>query len=608
MKKYMFAHKGLFVSIIILGILAQGIATSISFYLMYVIDSIASGSLDNLITSAYIGIGVIILFYVLLWSYTKLIVFYQYKSVLKLKNEVFSAILNIKISDFNQVNSGKYISIINNDIQMINDKYFGGILESVKFIINIIFALIAMAFLSPVNALIALALSSSPLILPIIFGKKLAKVNMTYMNKIAILNEKVKDFLMGFEVIKTFGIEKNINKKFFKSAQETEKAHYKASVVSVKLGSLSGTFIIATNILTYLIAGYFAATGLISIGAVVAIAGLNGSISGPMQYLSINIANIKSTKEVRKSLISAMHPKDNLSRLKEANFDNDIKIKNLSYSYDETEIKSSTISKPTIKMIPANGKNIDEILADLGIDKSQATILDGSNMQMPSKKPKRMAIKDLTYNFKANGKYAIVGGSGSGKSTLVRLLMGYYDNYIGSITIGEHEIRDINRESLYKSLSMMHQNVFMLDDTLYNNITLFNPYTQEEYNHAIKNASLTDFAIHQGNIGEGGNTLSGGERQRVAIARAIIKGSKIVMLDEATANLDNETAYDVEKALLDTNELGLISVTHRYTKELLKMYDNILVMRGGELVEYGTFDELYEQKGYFFSLYNVGGE
>ena len=303
---------------------------------MFIVDSIATGDVSNLLTAAYLSAGVVILFYLLLWAYARGVVLYSCKTTVKLKNDIFYSILKSKISDFSKLNSAKYISIINNDIQMFSDKYVNGILEVTKFITNIVFALVAMAFLSPLNALIALVLSSSPLILPIIFGNKLSQTNMKHMEKLAVLNEKAKDFLLGFEVIKTFGIERNIEGIFSKAVTDTEKSRYAANKVSVKLGSLSGAFIIAANFLTYLVAGYFVITGSITIGAVVAIAGLSGSISGPMQYLSINIASIKSTKEMRERLKQILTPIQTLPKTKEANFHSDIQIKNLSFKYEQS--------------------------------------------------------------------------------------------------------------------------------------------------------------------------------------------------------------------------------------------------------------------------------
>jgi ATP-binding cassette subfamily C protein len=156
----------------------------------------------------------------------------------------------------------------------------------------------------------------------------------------------------------------------------------------------------------------------------------------------------------------------------------------------------------------------------------------------------------------------------------------------------------------------MQQNVFLFDDTLKNNITLYNSYPDEKLNDAIESAGLSGVIKmlekdSQTFIGESGNTLSGGERQRIAIARSLIRGCDILILDEATANLDNETAYNIEKSLIETPDLTCIFVTHRYTKDVLSKCDDILVMRDGELIEHGTFDSLYNRKGYFYSLYNI---
>jgi len=618
MKRYIFAHPKLFAAILVLGVLAQGMATSISFFTMFVIDSIASGEMANLVTATYVSIAAIILFYVFMWAYTKATAYYSYKTTLKLKSDVFSAILTKRIADFNQANSAKYISLINNDLQMIYGKYINGILEVAKFIVTIIFAVVAMFFLSPVNAIIAIVLSSTPMVLPLLFGKKLAKTNMVHMEKLAVLNEKVKDFLMGFEVIKTFGIEKNIGGKFAEATQDAESARYIAGKVNMQMGALSATFMIATSILTFLVAGYFVITGHITIGAVIAISGLAGSVIGPMQYLAISVASIKSTKDVRDNVLAIMQPAATLPQENTADFSHGIILDDVSFGYAlPTPSKpEQNHKKPQIKMIQTNGKSLDEILADLGIDAKDATILDGTKMstdaisnvmKQPSIQKTNLAIKNISYTFKPNGKYAIVGGSGSGKSTLLRAIAGYFDNYQGKISVGGCEIRDINRDSLYQQLALMHQNVFLLDDTLRNNITLYNAYSNADYNSVIGRAQLTGLVDSTTNVGEGGKLLSGGERQRIAIARALIKGSRVIMLDEATANLDNETAYSIEKSLIEASDLTCIFVTHRYTRNLLEKCDGILVMRDGELVESGTFAELYDKKDYFYSLFKISG-
>ena len=648
MKKYIFAHPFLFATAVILGIVTQGIAAGTSLFIMFIIDSIVTGDRANLALAAYISIGVVALFFTSLYAYLRVTILYSYKTVLKIKNDIFAAILGRKISEFSQTNSAKYISLINNDIKIVNDKYISGILAMTKDITTMVFALGTMAFLSPVNAIIALVLSSAPLVVPVIFGNKLSKTNLKHMKKMAALNEKVKDFLLGFEVIKSFGIEKNIASKFFSYANDAEKSRHTAGKVSVSVGSFSGTILIASQIITYLVAGYFVINGMLTIGAVIAIAGLSGSVMQPIQYVSINLANIKSTKEIREGLLSTMPLANARTRDAVADFSAGVQVKNLSFKYDAIATKQPSSKKPLVRMVPLEGRTIKEALASVGmdndeaqfishegelpitddgeldiaailaangmadIDLSQAKVLQLDDTNPPSTTISTGAVlKNISYNFKAGGKYAVVGGSGSGKSTLLKIIMGYYDNYLGQVCVGAAQMRDINRESLYSSLAIMHQNVFLLDDTLRNNITLDNPYPEEKYEAAIKSAMLEDFVhgLPEGSltmVGEGGNTLSGGERQRVAIARALIKGCEVMIFDEAMASLDNETAYSIEKSLLEKNDLTCIFATHRYTKDLLQLCDGILVLRDGELAETGTFDELYDMKGYFYSLYNIG--
>ncbi|WP_279625601.1 ATP-binding cassette domain-containing protein [Thermoanaerobacter wiegelii] len=106
-------------------------------------------------------------------------------------------------------------------------------------------------------------------------------------------------------------------------------------------------------------------------------------------------------------------------------------------------------------------------------------------------------------------------------------------------------------------------------------------------------------------VGEGGKLLSGGERQRIAVARSIITNASILALDEATAALDNETAYLIEKTILEMKDITAIVVTHRLWSELLKKYDEIIVLKDGKVIESGKFDELLDRKGYFYSLFNI---
>ncbi|HIT56586.1 MAG TPA: ABC transporter ATP-binding protein [Candidatus Galloscillospira stercoripullorum] len=217
-------------------------------------------------------------------------------------------------------------------------------------------------------------------------------------------------------------------------------------------------------------------------------------------------------------------------------------------------------------------------------------------------------LRGLTLTFRPGGKYAVVGGSGAGKSTLLQLLMGAYDSYRGSITVDGKELRDIDPDSLYDLESLIGQEVFLFDDTIARNITLFRDFSPDRVKRAAEGAGLAPLLEEKGMdypCGENGGNLSGGERQRVAIARCLLRGTPVLLMDEATAALDNQTAFSVVDGILDLEGLTRVVVTHRLEQALLERYDAIYVLRHGQLCEAGTFRELMARKEYFYSLFTV---
>ena len=172
------------------------------------------------------------------------------------------------------------------------------------------------------------------------------------------------------------------------------------------------------------------------------------------------------------------------------------------------------------------------------------------------------------------------------------------------------ELRTIDPDSLYDLESLIGQNVFVFDDTIRRNITMFRDFTAEAVDSAADRAGLSPLLAERGpdyRCGENGAGLSGGERQRVSIARALLRGTPVLLLDEATASLDNETAFAVTQAILDLDGLTRLIVTHRLERALLAQYDEIFVLRDGRLIERGGFDALMGEKGYFYSLYTISG-
>jgi ABC-type multidrug transport system fused ATPase/permease subunit len=190
-------------------------------------------------------------------------------------------------------------------------------------------------------------------------------------------------------------------------------------------------------------------------------------------------------------------------------------------------------------------------------------------------------LEDLSLSLKKNGKYLIVGPSGGGKSTFLKLLRKYFHPQSGSIYVDGKPLNYITKESYFKHLSNVEQNVFMFDDTVRNNLTLLKDIPEEKIQEAITKAGLRSFVENlpkglETIIEDNGRNISGGERSRIAIARALLNESEILILDEAFQSLDYETARAIEKTILDLPELTVVNVSHILIPENKNAYDEML--------------------------------
>ncbi|SDL72736.1 ABC transporter ATP-binding protein [Romboutsia lituseburensis] len=559
MWRYVLKYKLQFIARIVTISLVALASICFDFLMGFIVDIFSQGQVDKFLPITIMSISLIVIMF--LTEYIDGLVMSNYikNTVNYLRTDIFSKIINKDIRDFSLDNSGKYISILYNDIKIIEESFFNNIFQVISSFISFIISLIVLFSISPLIVVFITVFGILGFIIPNSLSKKLILEKNKYSTTLEEITSVTKDLFSGFEVIKGFNISSKINSVFKKSSINVENSKKKCSILESIIRGFSLSFSVTIYLGVLLVGGYLMYKQNISVGTAIIIIQLSTHIVGPVKTSISLINQIKSVSLIADKIENILENSNcNNESTSLENFDQSIKIKNLSFSYTE----------------------------------------------------ERRALENINLTLEKDKKYAIVGESGCGKSTLIKLLMRYYNDYDGEITIDNKDIKSIYSSNLYKNISMIQQNVFMFDDTIKENIRLFSNHTDEKVLDTCKRAGIINLIERLPNgidslVGENGNKLSGGEKQRIAIARSLINDTKILILDESTSALDNETAYNLENSLLSLEDLTLIVVTHKLIKSILLKYDEIIVMKEGKVIEKGSFESLINLKGYFYSLYYI---
>lgn len=540
------------------AIFSTAISLVISWLLREILDLIGGSSTFTLgeliLISIALCFGAIVGYLIVYKSKPRFIT----RGISQYKEYVFSEITKKNISAFSGENSSVYISALTNDIPAIEKGYLTNTFLMFESILTFIGAMALMLWYSPLLTLIAILLSLLPLIASLLTGNKMAEAEKTVSDRNQTYTSTIKDCLSGFSVIKSFKAEVQMLKIFGENVRElasTEEKKQKTYILVQLFAAVAGT---TAQLGVFIFSAYLALSGkAITAGTALIFVQLMNYVLQPIGTIPTCIAERKAARALVEKIAEAINT--NVREESESeNFElrDGIKISNLSFGYQED----------------------------------------------------KQVLTDIDLNFELGKKYAVVGASGSGKSTLLSLLMASYQNYGGSIAYDGRELREINSADLYEVESIIQQNVFVFNATIRDNITMFREFPEDEIESAIRLSGLSELIAEKGAdylCGENGSGLSGGEKQRISIARSLLKKSQVLLVDEATAALDAETAFRVSSAILALDGITCIVVTHALDAALLSQYDSIITLKNGKVAESGTFDELIGKKGYFYSLYTV---
>ena len=477
-----------------------------------------------------------------------------------LRTDTFDNVLGLDLQYFENKSSGRLMAVLNDDVNQLEKFLDTGANKLLQTMTTVIVIGGTFLYISPLIAIFAF------IPIPVIifgsfkFTKTIATRYTRIRNGIETLNANLSNSLSGILTVKSFNREKREFERILTSSDEVKSANYHAIKLSAAFIPIIRIAILFGFTATLLIGGFMALDGEINVAMYSVLLFITQRLLWPLTELGDTFDTYQR----------AMASFKRINALKDT----------------QPEIKDGTVKS-------------------MGINNS--IVLEKVNFSYVENFP---VLNNVSLEIEKGSTTAIVGSTGSGKSTLIKLLLRLYDVESGKIIFDEENIQDLNIHSLRKNIGLVSQDIFLFEGTVFENIAYGNlDATENEIWNAAKLSESDEFINLLPNkkdtiVGERGQKLSGGQRQRISIARAILKNPEILILDEATSAVDNETEAAIQRSL-DTLKEGrtVIAIAHRLST--IRNADVIYVLEKGEIVESGSHDELVKLKKVYANLWDV---
>lgn len=530
------------------------------------IDAIEFGEGKVIFKDVYKYAILMLIFYVLssIFSYilSLLMLKMSKKIVFKLRNDAFNRILSLPISYFDTNKTGDIISKMNYDIDTINTSLSADLIQICTSVITVIGSLIMMLTISPILVCVFVITIPISLMFTRFMLKKTHKLFRKRSATLGDLNAYSEEMITGMKTIKAYEREEIILEKFDLYNQNATDSAYKAEYY----GSITGPGVNFVNNLSLslicILGAILSVISDFSLGKISSFVLYSRRFSGPINEIANIFTDLQSAMAAAERVFGLIDaPTETIDKYNAIELNDakgDVELENVTFSYDESKV-----------------------------------ILDNVN-----------------FNADRGKVIAIVGPTGSGKTTIVNLLMRFYDVNKGKIFVDNNEIRDVTRQSLRKSYAMVLQDTWLFEGTVYENLSYGkDDATIDDVMKAAKASKIHNFITRLPNgydtvLSEGGINISKGQKQLLTIARAMLLDSNMLILDEATSNVDTRTEVQIQEAMkeLMKNKTCFI-IAHRLST--IQNADLILVVKDGKIIEQGNHNELLLKKGFYSNLYNA---
>ena len=520
------------------------------------------------------------------------------KAVLQYRNFACDYLLKKKVADFYSSNSSVYLSALSNDLMKIKEQF----LDQIPIITQILFcgigAMIVMLRYNVFLACMSCVLSLIPFFAALYSGKNMGELEDRLSTRNAEYLAFLKDFSIGFTIIKSYKVEAIFSKLHGAVNEKTEETMLKRERCVEKVNYFAAISGYITRLSILFLSAYIAFTRhSISIGTVIAFSQLIHYLIDPLSSLPSMLTEAKAAYRLTDKFWDTMKREEESRNSPENNRVKEEQIAKIKSAIEDKKIVEEREIRAQ-KQSPNEWKS--SLRGELIFDKIYFSYSEGKEV-----------LKALNLQVKEGEKVVLLGTSGSGKSSILKILMGMERAQSGTISIGGQNTVDLGEDRIFKEISYIQQEVFIFDGTIRENICLFQTYREEELQSVIERAGLRNLVKEKGLdylCGENGAALSGGERQRISIARSLLRKTPILLADEITASLDKENSYLVLDTLLNIENTTEILVLHDLDSRILSRVDRICVLKNGKVEEEGNFTELLEKKGYFYALYHVEAE
>lgn len=562
---YIYNYKVHLAAAVILAILSNLLALLGPMLSGYAIDAIEPGKGMVIFKTVFYYAGLMIVFYILssVLSYilSVLMLNLSQKIVRQMREDVFARLVELPVGYFDRNQAGDIISRISYDIDTVNTSISTDVVQICASVITVVGSLIMMFIISPLLVIVMLVTIPLSLFYTRYMAKKVRPLFRRRSAKLGELNGFVEEVVSGQKTIKAYAAEEAIIERFDRINIETVDAYYSAEYYS----SMTGPTVNFINNLSLSLITVFGAIVFLFERITL------GKISSFVQYSRKFSGPINETANIISELQSAAAAAERVFKLID----------------EKPELPDSEAARPLTK-----------VTGEVELKEVSFGYLQD-----------RIIIKKLFMHAKPGSLTAIVGPTGAGKTTIINLLMRFYDVWEGKILIDGYETRDITRESLRHSFAMVLQDTWLFEGTIYDNIAYGREdATLEEVIEAARMAGMHSYIKRLPDgyntiINEDGINISKGQKQLLTIARAMLLEANMLILDEATSNVDTRTEIKIQKAMRKLMEdKTCFVIAHRLST--IQGADNILVVDQGNVIEQGTHQELMDKKGFYYKLYN----